>query len=138
MTKPEQVLEAYRAAVYAKDVDALLSLYDEDVCVFDMWGSWSYDGADAWRGMVTNWFASLGTERVVVALEDVQTTLADGLAVIRAFVTYTGVSAEGNTLRAMHNRLTCVLRQQGDGWKIVHEHSSAPADFETGRVILQR
>ncbi|WP_345454304.1 SgcJ/EcaC family oxidoreductase [Deinococcus aluminii] len=138
MTNPERVLEAYKAAVYAKDVDAFMSLYDEDVQVFDMWGTWSYDGAAAWRGMVTDWFASLGTERVVVDMEEVQTILTDEVAVAHAFVTYRGVSAEGQALRAMQNRLTCVLKQRGGTWKIVHEHSSAPADFETSKVILQR
>jgi ketosteroid isomerase-like protein len=35
--KPEitKVLEAYQAAVLAKDVDAFIGLYDEDVLIFD-------------------------------------------------------------------------------------------------------
>ncbi len=32
---------AYEAAVLAKDVDAFVALYDQDVCVFDMRGQWS-------------------------------------------------------------------------------------------------
>src|SRR4051794_30387638 len=38
-----QVLNAYKAAVFAKDVDAFLSLYDVDVLIYDMWGVWSYN-----------------------------------------------------------------------------------------------
>jgi ketosteroid isomerase-like protein len=39
----------------------------------------------------------------------------------------------------MTNRLSWALRRQPTGeWKIVHEHSSAPADFETGKVTLKR
>ena len=37
-----QVLDAYKAAVNAKDVDTFVSLYDQGVTVFDMWGEWSY------------------------------------------------------------------------------------------------
>jgi uncharacterized protein (TIGR02246 family) len=135
----EQVLEAYGAAVHAKDVDAFVALYDEDARVFDMWGRWSYDGSDALRGMAEDWFGSLGSERVVVELQDVQTTVGDGVAVAHAFVTFRALSPEGEELRAMNNRLTWGLRKTAEGsWKVVHEHTSAPVDFETARVILQR
>ena len=36
-----RVLDAYKTAAFAKDVDAFVSLYDQNVCVFDMWGEWS-------------------------------------------------------------------------------------------------
>jgi len=39
---------------------------------------------------------------------------------------------------AMLNRLTWVLKPHGGGWKIVHEHTSAPVDGESMKVILQR
>jgi uncharacterized protein (TIGR02246 family) len=134
----EQVLEAYKAAVFAKDVDAFVALYDQEVRVFDMWGAWSYAGIAAWRGMVADWFGSLGSERVVIEMNDVQVIVAHDLAVAHAFVTYAGVSAEGKELRAMQNRLTWALKQNDGRWKIVHEHTSAPVDFETSKVLLQR
>lgn len=137
--KPVQhVLDAYKAAVFAKDVGAFVALYDQDVCVFDMWDTWAYDGAAAWREMVAGWFGSLGSERVEVDFDDVQTTLTQDVAIAHAFVTYKGLSAEGEELRALQNRLTVVLRPKDGVWKIIHEHSSAPADFETMKVILQR
>jgi uncharacterized protein (TIGR02246 family) len=133
------IVDGYAAAVLAKDVDAFVALYDPDVQVFDMWGEWGYRGADAWRTMVTEWFGSLGTDRVAVEMDDVQSVASDDLAVVHAFVTYKGFSAEGQELRAMTNRLSWALRRQSKGeWKIVHEHSSAPADFETSKVILER
>ena len=133
-----RVVEAYKAAVFAKDVDAFVALYDQEVCVFDLWGTWSYHGVAAWRGMVTEWFGSLGTERVVVAMEGVHTIVAHDAAVVHAFVSYTGVSAEGNAVRTMQNRLTWALTQHAGGWTIVHEHSSAPVDPATSTVILHR
>jgi ketosteroid isomerase-like protein len=60
----EQVLAGYAAAVRAKDVDGFVRLYAKDARVFDMWGRWSYDGADAWRTMAEEWFGSLGTDQV--------------------------------------------------------------------------
>ncbi len=38
----------------------------------------------------------------------------------------------------MQNRLTWILRTSGHVLRIVHEHTSAPAGFEDGKVILQR
>jgi uncharacterized protein (TIGR02246 family) len=133
------MLEAYGSAVQAKDVDAFVALYDEDVRVFDMWGRWSYDGLDAWRAMASEWFGSLGEESAGVEFQDVQTVVGDGVAAAHAFVTFKGLSADGEELRAMSNRLTWALRTAGDGaWKVVHEHSSAPIDFESAKVMLQR
>ena len=135
----EQLLEEYAESVRAKDVDRFVALYDDEVRVFDMWGRWSYDGVAAWREMAVEWFGSLGSEEVAVEFEEVQTVVGDEVAVADAFVTYRGLSAEGDELRAMNNRLTWALRKRSDGtWKVVHEHSSAPTDFETGNVQLQR
>jgi uncharacterized protein (TIGR02246 family) len=134
----QQLFAAYKAAVFAKDVDAFVALYQEDVCVFDLWGTWSYNGIEAWRTMVSEWFGSLGDERVVVEVDSVQTHVTNDLAVASAFISYTGVSAEGTASRTMQNRLTWALTPHGSAWKIVHEHSSAPVDPETLQVLLQR
>ncbi len=135
----EQVLGGYAAAVRAKDVDSFVALYANDVRVFDMWGRWSYDGAAAWREMAVEWFGSLGSEQVAVEFEDVQTVVGGEVAVVHAFVTFKGLSAEGTELRTMNNRLTWALRKTADGgWKVAHEHTSAPAGFDSGKVELQR
>ncbi len=129
-------LDAYKTAVFAKDVEAFVSLYDPDVRVFDMWGEWSYQGVAAWRRMVTYWFESLGSERVAVEFDGLQSSVCSELAVVHAFVTFTGTSAEGETLRAMRNRFSWALRKKGAKWQVIHEHSSAPVDFESMKVML--
>lgn len=133
-----QALNAYKAAVYAKDVDAFAALYDDDVHVFDMWGAWSLRGIEAWRGMAVDWFSSLGTERVVVDADDMQSTVIGDLAVGHAILTYTALSATGETLRSLDNRITLALRKAGDSWKIFHEHTSAPIDHLSTKAMLQR
>lgn len=135
---PTDVLDAYATAVYARDVDALLALYHPDVTVYDMWEQWLYDGQNAWRGMIEGWFGSLGDERVQVTFDDVRSTVTPELAVVHAFVTYAGQSASGEPLRAMNNRVSMTLVPDGNRWLIQHEHSSAPAQFETGKVNLKR
>jgi ketosteroid isomerase-like protein len=133
-----QVLNDYKAAVFAKDVDSFVALYDADVLVFDMWRVWSYNGISSWREMAGGWFGSLGTERVIVDFSDVQTIVTQDLAVVHAFVTYKAVTTDGVDLRSLDNRLTVTLRQTGDGWKIVHQHTSSPIDLATATVIFKR
>lgn len=136
--EPTQVLAAYADAAYRRDIDAMLALYHPQVTVYDMWETWLYDGREAWRGMVEGWFTGLGDERVQVTFEDVRSTVGTDLALVHALTTYAGLSAEGEPLRAMNNRLSLTLVREDDRWLILHEHSSAPAQFETGKVNLQR
>ena len=132
------VLEAYRAAVYAKDADAYAALYDHDVHVFDIWGRWSHVGIDAWKAMAVDWFSSLGSDRDVVTVEDLQTHQSGDLATAHAYLRFAAVSAEGKELRAMFNRVTLILQKRGGAWKIIHQHTSSPIDFATMKVMLDR
>jgi ketosteroid isomerase-like protein len=133
-----RVLEAYKAAVYAKDVAAFMRLYDPNVRVFDAWGVWSHEGADAWQRAVEGWFTSLGSEQVKVSFDAVKTSEGRDSAVVSAVVTYAGLSAQGDPLRSMQNRLTWALRVSGHVLRIAHEHTSAPIGFEDQKAILQR
>ena len=133
-----EMLDAYAAAVRAKDAEAFLSLYADDVRSFDLWSVWSYDGKPAYRAMVEHWFSSPDTAaQVAVEFDDVRVEEGEGVAAVSAFVIFRGLDAEGNEERSMNNRLTWILRRDGDGWKIVHEHTSAPAGAE-GKVSLKR
>jgi uncharacterized protein (TIGR02246 family) len=135
----DEMLTAYAAAVRAKDVEAFLDLYADDARNFDLWNEWSYDGKDALRAMVAEWFGSLPDDEVVVVkFDDVRTQAGSDVAAVNAFTTFAAESSAGTELRSMNNRLTWVLRKDADGaWKIVHEHTSAPAGDE-GKVQLRR
>jgi hypothetical protein len=68
----------------------------------------------------------------------VQIITGQGFASMSAVVTYAGVSAQGQELRAMQNRITWVLKTSGHVLRIVHEHTSAPVGFEDAKAILKR
>jgi ketosteroid isomerase-like protein len=133
-----RVLESYESAVFSKDVEAFIRLYDPSVRVFDAWGVWSYEGSAAWQRAVEGWFTSLGTSKVKVRFDEVRSSLGQELAMVSAIVTYAGISAQGDALRAMQNRITWVLRRTGHVLRIVHEHTSAPIGFDDSKAILQR
>jgi ketosteroid isomerase-like protein len=134
----QRVLETYKAAIYAKDVEKLIRLYDPKVRVFDTWGIWSYEGAASWELAAEAWFASLGHEKVKVSFDDVQTSGSSDFGVVSAIVTYTGLSDKGEELRTMQNRLTWVLKTSGHVMRIAHEHTSAPVGFDDMKAILRR
>ena len=134
----KRVLESYKSAVFAKDVEAFMRLYDPNVRVFDAWGIWSYEGSAVWQRAVEGWFTSLGAEKVKITFDEVQTSEGREFATVSAIVTYAAISAQGEELRQMQNRLTWVLRTTAHVLRIVHEHTSAPIGFDDSKAILQR
>lgn len=135
LTDPTYLPEAYAAAVYAKDVAAFTALYAPEVRIFDAWGGWQQRGLEALHASTNEWFGSLGEERVVVTVSDVQHSAGDTLAAIHGLIEFRAISASGEKVRAMQERVTWLLEKQGEGWWVTHQHSSLPADFETGKVM---
>ena len=132
------VIESYRQAVFDRDVDALMRLYAPDARVFDAWNAWSYEGADAWRVCVHGWLSNLGDDRVCVTAEGVQVHGAPPQLVASAVFRYAAIERADQELRAIDNRLTWVLRLDGDAWKIVHEHTSMPVGHEDAKAMFER
>jgi ketosteroid isomerase-like protein len=133
-----RALDTYRSAVLAKNAETFMHLYDPDVRVFDTWGVWSYEGASAWRVAVEGWFSSLGSETVKVTFEDVRIVAEPGFASMSAFARYAAVSAQGEELRAMQNRISWVLKSSGHVLRVIHEHTSTPIGFEDTKALMNR
>lgn len=142
MNDPEKqvlrALDTYKSAVLAKNAETFMHLYDAEVRVFDTWGLWSYEGAEAWRIAVEGWFSSLGSETVRVTFEDVKIMAEPGFASMTAFARYAAISPQGEELRAMQNRMSWVLKSRGHVLRVIHEHTSAPIGFEDTKAILSR
>jgi ketosteroid isomerase-like protein len=134
----QRALDTYRSAVLSKNAETFMHLYDADVRVFDTWGTWSYEGAAAWRVAVEGWFSSLGNETVRVTFEDVRITADAHFASMSAFARFAAISAQGQELRSMQNRMTWVLRTRGHVLRVIHEHTSTPIGFEDTKAIMQR
>lgn len=132
------ILEAYKAAVYARNLDAFAAIYADQVEAFDAWDRWAYVGIDDWRNMASAWFKSLGSDRVVVDFNGLRSRVDGNLATGHAFLTFTAVSCDGRRLRSIENRVTLVAANDGFAWKVVHEHTSSPADFQSKTVLIRR
>jgi len=135
---PTAVLQAYASAVYDRNVEAFLQLYDPNARVYDTWGVWSYEGTPSRRQAIEGWFSSLGQERVKVSFDEVQATEGKELALLTATGRYAATGADGVEIRAMQNRFTWGLKLIDDRWLIIHEHTSVPIGFSDLKGILQR
>jgi ketosteroid isomerase-like protein len=133
-----KALDTYKSAVLAKNAETLMHLYDSEVRVFDTWGVWSYEGSAAWRVAVEGWLTSLGNETVRVTFADVKIIADTNFATMSAFARYAAISAQGQELRSMQNRMTWVLKTRGHALRVVHEHTSVPIGFEDTKAIMQR
>ncbi len=133
-----RVIEGYKVSVASRNLTAFMRLYDPSARVFDAWGLWSYEDLSAWQLAVEGWFASHPNDRFVVTFDDVQAWSNGGFTSLSAIVTYAVVTAKGEPLSSMQNRLSWVLKTSGHVPRIVHEHTSAPIGFEDHKAILQR
>ena len=133
-----KVIAAYKAAVAARNIQSFMRLYDPAVRVFDTWGVWSYEGVSAWQIAIEGWFAAHPNDQFKVSFEDVSCVSTPAFASLSAIVTYAVVSAQGEPVNTMQNRLTWVLKTSGHVPRIIHEHTSAPAGYEDGKLMLQR
>ena len=138
MQELQSLTDRYAKSVYEKDLEGLLSIYDDKIMAFDMWQVWTYDGMKSWREMNTHWFEMVGKDRDVITFEDLRIEQTDELASITAIVRYAAVNEKGEELRHMYNRLTWVARKFGEDWKVIHQHTSSPIDFSTMKVMLTR
>jgi len=134
----ESLFDTYKSAVYKKDLESFASIFDEKVRIFDMWQNWSYNGISTWREMAKSWFSNLGENKDVITFDDIQIQSAGEMAVASAFVRFTAISEKGEELRYLENRLTWIAQKKDNQWKIIHQHTSGPIDFETMKVILKR
>jgi len=130
-------LAGYADAVRARDLPAFLALYDDALQVFDMWQASPLVGLAAWRGMAEGWFGGLGDEIVVVTWRQASATVDGDLAIGHAIARFAAHAPDGSVLRSLDNRFSVALRRTAAGWKVFHEHTSAPIQHADLRAVLQ-
>ena len=132
-----QVIRAYSSAVYERDIEAFISLYDPNVRIYDAWDIWEYRAPR--NGGADRSLANISRHReLTVTFDDVQTSGSLAFAVVSAMVTYERVSAQGEQLGAIQNRITWVLRASSRLLQIIHEHTSVPVDLQKMKPFLRR
>ena len=133
----KKILEGYANAVYTKDVESFISIYDTNVCVYDTWKEWTSIGTGKLRDMAAEWFDSLGNEKVKVEFLEVNVLESADQTVWIGEVKFFGLNEDDQVLRSISNRWTWVIKNNNGIFKIVHEHSSLPINMETFTAIMK-
>src|SRR5262245_3754737 len=88
------LIDRWVKALYAKDVDAIMSVYAPDVLAFDLAPPLQHAGADLHRSNFTEWFATfrgpIGAE-----IRDLSITAGDNVAFCHCFNRITGARRSG-------------------------------------------
>jgi ketosteroid isomerase-like protein len=122
------VLETYRAAVAARDVDGLVGLYAEDVHRFDTWEEADQVGVAAWREAVAQWLGAHADDVYEVQFDEGDAVAGDSVAFVRAVMTFR-VLTDGVVTHEQVHRFTAGLAMQDGAWRIAHEHTSMPVAY---------
>lgn len=130
-------LESYKSAVLTKDVEKFQAIYSDQIMVFDLWGKWCHRGRQEWAQSAQDWFRSLGSDSIVVEFTDLNESAFERQGFLSGLVHYTARSSSGVQLRTMTNRITWILEKVDESWRVVHEHTSVPLDFESGKGIFK-
>lgn len=127
-------MDSWLGAVRAGDIDAIMSHYTKDVVAFDAVLQLQFKGLDAYR---KHWQACLDMCPGPMIFQDAETDIqASGdLAVVRGLIRCGTESATGEE-QAGWMRMTATYRKTGEGWRIAHEHFSAPFDMRSCKAIF--
>jgi uncharacterized protein (TIGR02246 family) len=128
------VMDHLAATIRAKDVDALMAHYAPDVLTFDLLPPLQYQGADAVRKRVSQWFSSfqgsIGLEMLNLSI-----TAGDDVAFCSSLNGSTGTNKDGAKIE-MWWRATNGFRKIDGKWLVTHGHSSEPFDTASGKALV--
>lgn len=128
------LVEERAAAVAAKDIETLVAQYAEDLVLFDALDSLRDTGRDAERARLRTWLDAYRST-IDLRIRDLEVVAGDDVAFAHYLFQVSGTMVDGTEVR-MWVRSTVGFRRGGDGWKVVHEHSSVPFDGATGQALM--
>jgi ketosteroid isomerase-like protein len=135
MDRIQDFFTIYKQSALDKDTDGMIKLYDENVVIFDMWTHGFQTGLTEWSSAIIDWLGSLGEEKVNVIFEMIDIKESDQVGFASALVTYQAITTEDTVIRSMKNRVTLGFIKTQDVWKVVHQHTSAPINFELEAIL---
>jgi ketosteroid isomerase-like protein len=141
MTEAEALIrgriEDLVAALRAKDIDGVISLYAPNLVSFDIaphFEALRYFGADNKRRAWQEAFATF-TGPFSYEIHELNVTTEGELAFVHS-LNHVKASLASAQITEVWLRWTACLRRMDGVWLIVHDHVSVPADLEHGRAVV--
>lgn len=136
MKEIQDFFKNYKRAVWEKDPESLIDLYHSKSIQFDTWNRGYHPDTAAWRPEIVKWLSSLGTDRVQVDFEILQSFTGKDIAFASGLIKFAAIAPNGELLRSMKNRITVGFVKEKDQWKAIHQHISAPVSSKDLSAIL--
>ena len=135
MKSPQDYFTIYKQSAWDKDTQSMIALYHDNVVIFDMWNQGYQTGLTEWSTVIKDWLGSLGEEKVNVIFEMTEIHEDNDVGFGSALITYQAISTSNTIVRSMKNRVTLGFIKQKDGWKVIHQHTSAPINFNLEGIL---
>jgi uncharacterized protein (TIGR02246 family) len=130
----EAVIEARVRGVRAKDLEAVLRLYAEDVVAFDLVAPLQHRGREGLKKRLAEWFASFSTD-IDYELRDVELSVSGDVA-FDHHLTHVHATNRSGQVIDMWFRESVGYRSVSGQWLVVHQHSSVPMNMTNGQADI--
>ncbi|MCO8314437.1 YybH family protein [Pseudomonas mandelii] len=133
-TQIHNLIDTYRQAVMAKDVEKVMALYADDIVSFDAVKALQFKGKAAYRA---HWqeCMEMCPGPHIFEFHEINVVPSQEIAFAHWLAHCGGTNEKGET-QACWMRVTACYRQEAGLWQIVHEHWSAPFDMTSGAALF--
>lgn len=127
-------LERWLDAVRARNVPAIMQHYAPGIRAFDAIAQLQFQGVPAYTA---HWQTCMDycPGDMMMRLQDVQVSAGQEIGFVSALC-QCGVIGEDGKEDSSWMRMTAFYQREGQDWKVVHEHFSAPFDPESFQALL--
>jgi uncharacterized protein (TIGR02246 family) len=131
-----KMLDSWNKAFQAKDVDKIMSFYvkGNDLIAYDVIPPLDVVGSDAYRKNYETFLAAYDGP-ITSEFRDLRIIASSRIAFVHSLERVSG-TLKGGQKSELWVRATSGLRKINGKWLIVHDHISVPADFDTGKAVL--
>lgn len=130
------LIEAWCAAARKSDLDAIMACYTPDVLAFDAIAALQFRGVEAYRKHWEFCIQYMPGGEFILDVHDLE-VVVDGSVAFAHYLSRCGCRDEQGNEQAGWMRATVCCRRLADGWRIAHEHYSAPFDPESGKALTE-
>lgn len=128
------LFKRWSEAVRERDTDAIMACYHSDVIAFDAINQLQFKGLDAYR---QHWAACLDMCPGAMVFEQHDLVVhGEGETAFAHWLNRCGVEGDKDHPQGCWMRGSAGYRLTDAGWKIIHEHFSAPFDMTSSKALL--
>src|SRR5262249_60492915 len=127
-------LDSWTKAFTAKDVDAIMALYADDIVAYDIVPPLQYVGKSEYRSDYQQFLSQY--DNLHVEVRDLHIGATGDFAYAAGLELISGTLNNGQKSK-VRLRFTSLVRKSGGHWLDFHDHVSVPADIESGKAMLE-